>query len=76
MLAIPAMAVEEHEVVGETAPDALDYAIEQTDGRARAALPDGIQLAHFYAPRAHVCRRRRLTTGVTNDSPHACSLDS
>ena len=65
------MAIEEDEVVGEAAIDALDHAVQQLDGGALAALFDGIQRSHFYTVRV----RRRSPPMVTNDSSHARSFD-
>ena len=75
MLTVPAVAVEEHEVVDELTVHAFDHAIEQADRSARAAFAHGIQLSHFYTAQASLRRPWRSTTNVTNDSSHARSLD-
>jgi len=75
MLTVPAVAIEEHEVVDELTVRALDHAIKQADRSARPAFAHGIQLSHFYTAQVRLRRPWRSTTNVTNDSSHARSLD-
>ena len=76
VFAIPAVAIEEYEVIGQPAIRSLNHPIQMLHGCARSAFPQRIQFPDLNSNRdIRLFDRLALLFRVTYDSPHASSLD-